>query len=102
MSKYRIINNNWNKHASVLLFLLLNSFAQPSHGQIQQTERYEIVQKNSDEYFTVVSLEEEGLALIREKDKYEGNKQLWEIITLDTNISETNKFDVEINQRHKL
>ena len=102
MSKYRIINNNWNKHASVLLFLLMYSFAQPLCAQIQQTERYEIVQKNSDEYFTVISLEEEGLALIREKDKYEGNKQLWEIITLDTNLSERNKFDIEINQRHKL
>src|SRR5688500_7428159 len=102
MAKYRIKNNNWQMHASVVLFLLMYSFAQPLHAQIQQTERYEIVQKNSDEYFTVISLEEEGLALIREKDKYEGNKQLWEIITLDMNLSETNKFDVEINQRHKL
>ncbi|MGC1240110.1 MAG: hypothetical protein WA874_00915 [Chryseosolibacter sp.] len=74
----------------------------PLQAQVQQTERYEMVQKNADEYFTVVSLEEEGLALIREKDKYKGNKQLWEIIILDTNLSEKSKFDIEINQRHML
>jgi hypothetical protein len=37
-------------------------------AQVEQTQRFEIKQKNSDEYFTIISLEEEGLALIREKD----------------------------------
>ena len=71
-------------------------------AQVQQTERYEAIRKNSDEYFTIVSLQEEGLALIREKDKYKGNKQLWEVIILDPNLAETGKFDIEINQRHVL
>lgn len=71
-------------------------------AQVQQTERYEVDRKNSDEYFTIVSLEEEGLALIREKDKYKGNKQLWEVIMLDPNLAESSKLDIEINQRHVL
>lgn len=71
-------------------------------GQIQQTERFEIVQKNSDEYFTLISLKDEGLALLREKNEYNGNKKNWEIIILDTDLVEKRKFDIEINQRHVL
>ncbi len=71
-------------------------------GQIQQTERFEIVQKNSDEYFTIISLKDEGLALLREKNEYNGNKKNWEIIILDTDLVEKRKFDIEINQRHVL
>lgn len=71
-------------------------------AQVQQPDRYEIVQKNSDDYFTVISLEEQGLALIREKDKFMGSKKIWEIITLDTDLSEKNKLELEVNQRHML
>jgi hypothetical protein len=71
-------------------------------AQVEQTQRFEIKQKNSDEYFTIISLEEEGLALIREKDKYSGNRKLWEIIILDTNLTQRNAFDIEINQRYTL
>jgi hypothetical protein len=71
-------------------------------GQVQQTDRYEIIQKNSDDYFTVISLKENGLALLREKDKYQGNKKLWELIILDATLGERQKFDLEVNQRHVL
>jgi hypothetical protein len=84
----------------LLAFLFLHDAA--VNAQVQQTERYEIIQKNSDEYFTVISLEEAGLALIRDKDKYQGNKQLWEIIILDTDLVEKRKLDLEINHRHSL
>jgi hypothetical protein len=75
---------------------------QTTHAQIEQTSRYEIVKKNSDDYFTVISLEEDGIALVREKDKYAGNRQLWELIVLDTELAEKSKMDIEINQRHHL
>lgn len=80
-------------------FLFLPGFLQ---AQAVQTGRFEIKQKNSDDYFTVISLEEEGLALIREKDKYEGNKQLWQLIILDTDLRQEHDFDLEINHRHTL
>lgn len=88
--------------AVVLLSVCLFQAVNTASAQVQQTGRFEITQKNSDDYFTVVSLEEEGLALIREKDKYNGNKKLWEIIILDTNLAEKAKFDLEIHQRHTL
>src|SRR5690349_7047759 len=91
-----------NKSLWVSLFFSVMVWAQPAHAQVEQTERYEIVQKNSDEYFTVVSLEEEGLALIREKDKYHGSKELWEIILLDTNLTEKSKLELEVNQRYSM
>ena len=79
--------------------LSASSFAQ---AQVQQTERFEVERKNSDDYFTVVSLEEQGIALVREKDKYEGNKQLWEIIILDMNLVQQHQLDLEINHRFAL
>lgn len=101
MMKYRSLDSNRIK-LFFLLFAFIYAVAQPATAQVQQTQRYEIVQKNSDDYFTVISLEEAGLALIREKDKYQGNKQLWEMIILDTDLAEKSKFDIEINQRHNL
>lgn len=94
--------HGWINNLSALLFFGVFSLGQSAEGQIQQTERYEIEHKNSDDYFTVISMGEDGIALVREKDKYQGNKQLWEMIILDTNLAETNRFDLEINQRHKL
>jgi hypothetical protein len=83
-----------------LLLLLLPW--RPAVGQVEQPERYELVQKNSDDYFTIISLKEQGLALIREKDKFMGSKKIWEIITLDAKLSEKNRLELEINQRHML
>ncbi|MDQ2658421.1 MAG: hypothetical protein M3Y60_13445 [Bacteroidota bacterium] len=85
-----------------LLLVSVMAFGQTTRAQVQQAERFELIQKGSDEYFTVISLEEEGLALVREKNKYEGNRKLWEIIVLDTSLKEKSKVDIEINQRHNL
>lgn len=101
MMKHPILEINL-RNFSVLLFAFFCVLAPSSDAQVQQTERYEIVQKNSDDYFTVISLEEHGLALVREKDRYQGNKQLWEMIILDTSLQEKHKFEIEINQRHNL
>lgn len=83
-------------------FVLLFTAALTVSGQVEQTERFEIEKKSSDEYFTVISLEQEGLALVRNKDKYQGNKQLWQIIVLDTQLAEVFNFDIEVHVRHSL
>lgn len=87
--------------ATVFLPFLLLSLTR-AQAQIEQSQRYELVKKNSDEYFTVISLENDGLALVRDKDKYKGNKQLWEIIVLNTNLEEKAKLDIEVNHRNNL
>lgn len=91
-----------NVSIAVALWVGLMLSSSLAEAQLQQTQRFETERKNSDEYFTVVSLEEEGLALVREKNKYQGNKQLWEIIVLDTDLAEKHKLEVEINHRYVL
>ncbi len=85
-------------------FILLFAFSAtiPATAQIDQPKRFEMVKKGSDAYFTIISLEEDGLALVRDKDKYEGNKELWQIIVLDTELREKHNFDIAINVRYSL
>ena len=75
-----------------LFFLLLCSCS--TYAQVSQTQRYEREQKNSDDYFNVISLKEEGLALFRERDKYKGSNRVWELILLDTALQEKSTLDL--------
>ena len=92
----------WKSTLWVFLFAFCLLPQSPAVAQVEQTHRFELAKKNSDDYFTVISLEADGLALVRERDKYQGNKQLWQIILLDTDLAEKANLDLEINQRHKL
>jgi hypothetical protein len=73
-----------------------------SFGQVVQTHRFERKQKGTEEYYSLISLKEKGLMLIREKNKFNGNKRLWEITFLDTALQEKKMFDLEIELRHHL
>ena len=85
--------------SKVFLLALLLCVFHFTQGQISQTQRYERQQKNSDDYFNVISLKEEGLALFRERDKYKGGNKMWELILLDTALNEKSTLDLEINDR---
>ena len=82
--------------------LLLFSSTMDVIAQISQTQRYEREQKNSDDYFNIISLKEEGLALFRERDKYRSNNQLWELVLLDTALREVSTTDIEVHERYKM
>ncbi len=104
MMMLKCLTGVWAQHAAfkaviALSFLTIGPYA---NAQIEQTERFEVEQKNSDEYFTVISMEENGLALVRDKDDYEGNQQLWQIIILNAELQEQHRFDVKINHRYTL
>lgn len=83
-----------------LLILLLIAFS--SQAQIAQTKRFEKEQKNSDEFFSIISLKDEGLALMREKNKFLEGKQKWELVFLDTALNETKNLELEVELRHPL
>lgn len=68
-----------------LTILLLITFIQLS-AQIEQPQRFENVQKYTDDDFTVVSLEKEGLALFRGTDQYKDRMRSWQVILLDTTL----------------
>ncbi|HZI24991.1 MAG TPA: hypothetical protein VFD46_07940 [Chryseolinea sp.] len=85
-------------------FLLAALFVSGSlcHGQISQPHRFEKEQKNSDDYYNIISLKENGLALYRERDKYKASNQIWELTLLDTTLQERAVVELEIKERHKL
>lgn len=89
-------------NVSPMLLLLFVCLFSEIHGQVKQTHRFEKRQKNSDEYYSIIALKEEGLALVREKNKYNGGKRLWEISLLDTTLRERKVFDLEIEHRYPL
>ena len=44
-------------------------------AQVKQTSRFELEQKNSDQEFILIPMKEEGLALVRDKDKFKEGKR---------------------------
>lgn len=82
--------------ATLLLFYL------PGSAQVKQTHRYEVQQKFASEYFTIVSMKEEGIAVFRETDKYDGHLRKWEFIVLDTTLRERYNLELKIEQRNTL
>src|SRR5690606_7508560 len=71
-------------------------------AQRQQTERYETTRKNSDAWYNILSMKEQGVALLRDEEKYNANKKLWEVIILDTKLKERHNFELEVHHRHNL
>jgi hypothetical protein len=92
------VTNALRTFAGLLLIFIFS----PLTAQFKQTHRFELKQKGSDEYFSMISLKEEGLALLRERNKYEDGKQLWELIFLDTALQQKASLDLPIEQRHPL
>ena len=82
------------------LFLICISVT--SFAQLSQPHRYERKQKNSDDYFHVISLKEQGIALFREREKYKNNNKVWELILLDTALQEKKVVEFEIKDRNKM
>lgn len=71
-------------------------------AQFLQPHRYEREQKNSDDYFSIISLKEKGLALFRERDKYKQSNKIWELIFLDTALVEKKIIELEIKERNRM
>src|SRR5688500_20239995 len=87
----------WYAIITTLILVSTTSF-----GQLFQKGRFERPQKNSDDYYNVISLKEEGLALFRERDKYKASNQIWELILLDTAMQEKSTIELQVNSRYKM
>lgn len=68
----------------ILIFCIGNTL----HAQLLQPARFELEQKALDNDFTLVSLNEEGIALFRETDKYKDGLHSWQLILLDTALNQ--------------
>lgn len=82
--------------------IVLCSVSDLAFSQISQPHRFEREQKGSDEYYTIISLKEEGLALLRVLDKYDGGKRKSEIVLLDTALNEKGTIEFEVEQRNSM
>ena len=71
-------------------------------AQVKQTSRFEREQKSSDQEFILISMKEEGLLLVHDKEKFKEGKQLWEIIRLDTDLKELWNVELDIENRMRL
>src|SRR5437868_7047403 len=84
------------RFAILLSLVMVVCNGTPANGQVSQTHRYEREHKNGDEHYTVISLDEDGLALLRQKDKFNGNKRIWELILLDTALQEKSLTEFQL------
>ncbi|HOO09314.1 MAG TPA: hypothetical protein PKW06_05210 [Cyclobacteriaceae bacterium] len=71
-------------------------------AQLLPRERYEKEVKQSDNNFIVIPMEEEGIALVRGKNKYKEGNRLREIILLDTSLKETWQSDLEVKSSYDM
>ncbi len=83
-----------------LLFMLLLPVG--VSAQIFQSARFEQEQKLSDQEFILISMKEDGLILVRDKEKFKEGKQLWELIRLDTTLQEIWSLELDIENRLRL
>jgi hypothetical protein len=73
-----------------------------SYAQLSQQARFEKPQKSSEEEFTIISLEEEGIALFRETDKYKDGKHSWQVILLDTALQQKVDTLITIDREYSI
>lgn len=85
------------------LLIILMAFSVPSvWGQFNALERYEKDVKLSDNNFTIIPLEKNGIALVREKNKYNAGNRLREVILLDASLEESWLTDLEVKSSYDL
>jgi hypothetical protein len=85
---------------TAVCFFLLSAVV--ASAQINQVERWEIEQKNSDDGWTIISMKDQGLALVRDKEKFLDNEKQFQILILDTLLREKENIEVAVPFRMKL
>jgi hypothetical protein len=72
------------------------------NAQVEQIGRYEREQKINDPELILVPMGETGMALIQDKEKYKEGKKIWELILLNTNLTETWSLEIDTEPRVRL
>jgi hypothetical protein len=86
----------------IIIICSLLFFIRPAFAQINQLSRFELEQKGSDHSWTVINMKDNGLALVRDKNKFLNSEKLFEIHTLDTALKETGYTEVNVPSRMSL
>jgi hypothetical protein len=89
---------------SLLLLAFAFSFlwCPTSMAQVIQQGRFEKEQKNTDRHFNIISMNEKGLAMMRQEEKYENGKHFFELILLDSALQQTWATEIPVNDQLNL
>ena len=87
------------KSSSILMLVFLSGHV---HAQVLQTQRYEKEFKYADGVFSIMPLDAEGLLLVRDKEKYESGKKIWEMVYLDADLQEKKAINMPMETRNRL
>ena len=68
-------------------------------SQLHQPHRFEQEVKSSDQGFLVISLKKEGLAFIRDLEKYDQGKNKWQLEVVDTVLSKIWSTELVLENR---
>ncbi len=81
---------------------MLMAFSLNGVAQLSQPGRFEKEQKRRFGDFHVVSMEEQGLALLRDKEKYEQGDRVWEFTQVDTLLAEVWTKELAVDPKYRL
>jgi hypothetical protein len=82
---------------TAVVIILVASFH--CHAQLTQVARYERDHKPSNSGWTVISLKENGLAMVRDNEKFRDGKRVFEMILVDTALQEKSVLEIELESR---
>ena len=82
-----------------LLTIIALFFWQQNYSQPIQTNRYELEEKNNDDYVNILPVDDEGIILFRDTKDYDDG-DLWNLIALDTALMEKWNIELAIDSRY--
>jgi len=86
-------------HIRYCLAIVLACWTILSQAQLLQTARYEREHKSSHAGWTVISLKENGLAMVRDNEKFRDGNRIFEMVLLDTTLKEKALVEIELENR---
>lgn len=86
----------------ILSVLVVTALYTTTSAQVSQTARFEEKFKYSDGIFSLITMKSEGILLIRDKEKYESGKKIWQAIILDTDLKEKKRIEFNADTRNKM
>lgn len=71
----------------------------PGWAQLTQVARFEREHKNSQAGWTIISLKGNGLALVRDDEKFREGRRIVEMVLLDTALQEVGNIEIDVQNR---
>lgn len=83
----------------ILLSIILTIYTTLLFSQYNQTHRYELEKKNTDDFFTVLPAGYDGVIIFRDTNDYnKGN--IWQITSLDTALNQRWQSEIALHSKY--